>query len=199
MSGYLRDRLAALVSLALLVALAGGTYYLAEWASDGGDSPDTQSRHEADFFVDGLTAVKLDASGQPTFRIAAIRMRHFPDDGSLEYDEPRMLSLAADRPPMTVQARHARSDANGVETFLSGEVIVVREAAASEPELRIRSDALVLDSDTQIAKTDRPVVVTRGGSRLTGVGMEFNNAARRLTVESEVRGTWAATSAAASD
>jgi LPS export ABC transporter protein LptC len=54
----------------------------------------------------------------------------------------------------------------------------------------VRTDHVIIYSDTEIAKTDRPVTIERGGSTLTGVGMEFDNSARSLTVDSRVRGTW---------
>jgi lipopolysaccharide export system protein LptC len=56
--------------------------------------------------------------------------------------------------------------------------------------MQIRTEFARVFSDREVAITDRPVVVTRGQSTLTGTGMEFNNRARTLRVDAEARGVW---------
>ena len=92
---------------------------------------------------------------------------------------------------MTLRADRGRSTTGGEQTQLHDDVLLTRAAQGKDPELRIQSDYVLLLSQEEIARTDRPVKITQGGSTLTGVGMEFNNSTRVLTVFSRVRGVWA--------
>jgi LPS export ABC transporter protein LptC len=44
---------------------------------------------------------------------------------------------------------------------------------------------------TEQARTPEPVLITEGSSRLTGVGMEYDNAKRVLELKARVSGTYA--------
>jgi lipopolysaccharide export system protein LptC len=185
------DRLAAAASLLLLLVLAAGSYYLAEMSRRFASAPgSTEPRHEPDYFVEDLVLTRVNAQGDPAFRLSAQRMVHYPDDDSTAYERPVLVSLDPARPPLRLVANTGTSTADGVETRLHGDVVMTREEAPGEPPMTVRTDYVVLYSLTEIAKTDRPVEIDYGSSILTGVGMEFDNAARSLTVDSQVRGTW---------
>jgi lipopolysaccharide export system protein LptC len=185
------DRLAAAASLLLLLGLAGGSYYLAEISRRLAVEPtDRKARHEPDYFVEGLVLTRVNAEGDPAFRLSAERMVHYPDDESIAYTRPVVVSLDPAKPQMRVVADTGTSTADGIETHLRGDVLMTREAGDGDPPMTVRTDYMIIYSDTEIARTDRPVEIDRGGSILTGVGMEFDNAARSLTVDSRVRGTW---------
>jgi lipopolysaccharide export system protein LptC len=74
--------------------------------------------------------------------------------------------------------------------LLTGEVRLVREAGEGQPEMIIETDRAVVLPDSEIARTDQPVVIRRGEDRLTGTGMEFNNVDRSLRVDSQVRASF---------
>ncbi|MGD9945755.1 MAG: LPS export ABC transporter periplasmic protein LptC [Burkholderiaceae bacterium] len=191
MTPRLYDRLAAGLSLLLLLALAGATYYLAEIAMrQTGPGVERVLGHEPDYFVEGLVFTRINQRGDPVFRISAERMLHYADDDSTAYTKPVAVSLDPSKPRLTLRADEGSSDAGGNETHLHGNVIMERAATPSEPAMVATTEQLVLHSDTEIAVTDLPVRVVQGESVLTGVGMEFNNAARSLRVDSQVRITW---------
>lgn len=185
------DRFAATLSLLLLAALAAGSYYLAEMSRRMTIEPgSTALRHEPDYFVEKLVFTRVNAQGEPAFRLSAERMVHYPDDLSTEYSRPEVVSLDTEKPRLRLVGDTGKSSADGVETHLYGDVVMTREAGGGDPAMTVRTDHVVIYSDTEIVKTDRPVTIERGGSTLTGVGMEFDNSARSLTVDSRVRGTW---------
>jgi len=185
------DRFAALLSLLLLAVLAGGSYYLAEMSRRLATGPaPAELRHEPDYFVERLVFTRVNAEGDPAFRLSAERMVHYPDDRSTEYRNPEVVSLDPAKPLLRLVGDTGTSSADGVETHLRGNVVMTRAAGGGDPAMTVRTDHVVIYSDTEIARTDRPVVIERGGSTLTGVGMEFDNSARSLTVDSRVRGTW---------
>ncbi len=96
--------------MALLAGLAGFSYYLAE-LSDRVERPaaDPRLAHEPDYFVEGFAVTRLNATGEPVFRMSAERLVHFPDDDSSEFDAARLVSLDPTKPLVTLsrRARHA--------------------------------------------------------------------------------------------
>jgi 4-hydroxybenzoate polyprenyltransferase len=60
-------------------------------------------------------------------------------------------------------------------------------ATATAAPLRADTDYAVVLPDRDIVRTDWPVTIVQGGSRLTGVGMEIDNRTRQLQVNSQVR------------
>ncbi len=186
-----QDRLAAAVSLLLILTLAAGSYYLAEIAAEAmGPAGVRKITHEPDYFVDGLALTKVNARGEPAFLLSAERMVHYPDDESSEFVQPRMVSLNPARPQVSLRAETARTDTKGDETELRGKVVLIRKSDGADPEMSVRSEHMIISTKTEIARTDQAVEILRGTSRLTGVGMEFDNAARHLQIDSRVRGTW---------
>lgn len=186
------DRLAAGLSIALLAGLAGLSYYLAELSGRmertvGAHAP----AHEPDYFVEGLALTRLNPSGQPVFRMSADRMVHFPDDDSSEFQNPLLVSLDPARPLVTLRAERGRATSGGEQTHLYDAVRLTRAAAGGRPPLQVDTDYVLLLPQQDIARTDHPVRITQGDSSLTGVGMEFDNAARVLKVQSRVQGVWA--------
>ncbi|HMM52619.1 MAG TPA: LPS export ABC transporter periplasmic protein LptC [Burkholderiaceae bacterium] len=191
MTPRFHDRLAAGISIALLLALAAGTYFLAQTSlRDEGPAAARLLTHDPDYFVEDLVFTRINNHGAPVFRVSANRMVHYPDDESSDFEQPVMVSLDPEKPRVTVRADRGSTSADGAETVLTGNVVLVRDADAGEPRMTIRTESATVYSETEIARTDLPVRIERGDSVLTGVGMEFNNAARSLRVDSRVQLTW---------
>jgi lipopolysaccharide export system protein LptC len=185
------DRLAAAVSVGLLLTLAAGSYYLAEIAQRfvmPGLVQDTTDI--ADAFGENVLLLRLNDRGEPAFRMSADRMEHFRRSDTTRYTRPTMVSLDPAQPRVTVTALRGQSVRESQETLLEGSVQLDRPGTAIDPPMQIRTEFARVFSDREVAITDRPVVVTRGQSTLTGTGMEFNNRARTLRVDSEARGVW---------
>ena len=186
------DRLAAVFSVALLAGLGGFSYYLAEQAERADRRPTARGAlHEPDYFVEGFALVRTNPRGEPTFRMSAARLTHYPDDDSSELERPVLVSLDPSKPQVTLTAERGRANAGGKSTELFDQVTLVRKSVGNQPELRIETSYALLLPEEDIARTDRPVRITHGDSSLTGEGMEFDNAARVLTVRSKVQGVWA--------
>lgn len=190
MEARLYDRMAAALSVAFLLLLGAGTYYLAAWATRD-KSPAIQTKtNDPDVFVEGVSLTRTDHVGTPVFQMSADRMRHFPIDGSSKFDSPRLVSLDPTQPVVTLRADRAIASAQGQETVLIGNVILTRPASSDKTELIIRTERLTLIGESEIARTDAPVSIVQGNARLTATGMEFDNLTRDLRLFSQVRGFW---------
>lgn len=185
------DRLAATVSVGLLLTLAAGSYYLSEIAQRFVMPGLVQGTADiADAFGENVLLLRLNDRGEPAFRMSADRMEHFRRSDTTRYTRPTMVSLDPAQPRVTVTALRGQSVRESQETILEGSVQLDRPGTAVDPPMQIRTEFATVFSDREVAITDRPVVVTRGQSTLTGTGMEFNNRARTLRVDSEARGVW---------
>jgi lipopolysaccharide export system protein LptC len=144
----------------------------------------------ADAFGENVLLLRLNERGEPAFRMSADRMEHFRRSDTTRYTRPTMVSLDPAQPRVTVTALRGQSVRESQETILEGSVQLDRPGTAIDPPMQIRTEFARVFSDRELAVTDRPVVVTRGQSTLTGTGMEFNNRARTLRVDAEARGVW---------
>lgn len=201
MNARLFDRLAAVASMLILVGLGLSSYFLAQQAERILRAPASgPMTHEPDYFVDRLKVLKVDEQGAPSLRIEAQRMRHFPDDRTVEFESPRIVTLASDRPEIRVQASRGIGPDDGSKVELIGAVEIRREAQARDsltsPAAAPRSRALTATTtratvllDERIVTSGEPVEIEIGADRLSGTGMRLESESRRLEVESAVRAT----------
>jgi lipopolysaccharide export system protein LptC len=191
MNARLYDRMAALLAVFLLSALAVFTYYLAEFANRG-EKPAASKvvRHEQDYFVERFTVIKLNAQGQPAFRLAADLMKHFPDDDSTEFIKPKLVSLDKSKPSITVVSDQGKTGPQGELVELFGNVVLTRAPNEKSKLLTLYTELLLVNTNNETGVTEKPVRITQGASELTGVGMDFDNLNRLFTLHSNVKSTW---------
>ena len=80
------------------------------------------------------------------------------------------------------------SDLGGKLVYLDGHVEMRRPDANGGPPLIIDTEHMTVDLDTNIASTDDPVQMTKGVSRMTGVGMDAYMQDNRMVLRTLVRG-----------
>jgi lipopolysaccharide export system protein LptC len=185
-----RDRVSNLFPLLLLLALAAGTLWLERAVQAPERDLSGKLRHDPDFIAEEFGVTKMSVTGKPEYSLSAARMLHYPDDESTDIVEPHLVQRHDDDPRIVVRADRGKVSRNGEEASFFGNVEVVREAGKGRSELRMRTEYLQIVPDKDIARTDKPVIITEGRSRLAGVGMELNNKTRQFKLLSQVRGTY---------
>ena len=188
----LRERLPVIASIGMLAVLAGMTGFLAQRASqEHRSTPQRTNPERPDWFIEGFHLVRLGLSERVTWQITAQRMQHRPQNDAVELVQPTLVRLEPGRPSMVIRAQEAETLELGDLTHLRGQVEVTRAADRNGPALKIRTERLDVLAPKDLARATGPVRIERGGSNLTGIGMEFDNAARRLQVFADVQGQWA--------
>jgi lipopolysaccharide export system protein LptC len=186
----MKTRVTSLFPLALMILLAALTFWL-EWAvrapAAGGAAA---KRHDPDFIVDNFTITRYGDSGRIESSLTARKMIHYPDDETTHLDLPRVVSFKPDAPRVLITANQGKLSKDGEEANFYGDVVVLREANAAQPELRVMTERLQIDQKTDTAHTDDPVVILQEASRLTGVGMDVSKKDRTIKLRSQVRGTF---------
>ncbi|MTW20235.1 LPS export ABC transporter periplasmic protein LptC [Allochromatium palmeri] len=126
-----------------------------------------------DYIVQGLSALETDATGEPSRRLKAERLRHYADEDLSELDEPRLVLYRPDGPPWFAQARLGTVQAEGDQVQLSGAVRLDREADASNRPMHLETERLDIWRQTGLAETDLPVRIDSDGDWVTANGMRL--------------------------
>jgi len=185
-----RDRVSTLFPLLLILALAAGSLWLERAVQAPERDKSGKMRHDPDFIAEDFGITKIDATGKPEYILSAARMQHYPDDESTSVTAPQLVQRHEDANPIVIRAERGMITQNGEEASFYGSVVVVREAGRGQNELRLQTEYLQVIPDRDLARTDQPVFITEGRSKLSGVGMEFNNKTRQFALQSQVRGTF---------
>jgi lipopolysaccharide export system protein LptC len=185
-----RDRASSLFPLLLILALAAASLWLERAVQAPEHDKSGKMRHDPDFIAEDFGITKMDVTGKPEYILSAERMQHYPDDESTSVVAPRLVQRHDNAKPVVIRADRGLIAKNGKEASFYGSVVVVREAGRGQSELRVQTEYLQVVPDRDLARTDKPVIITEGRSRLSGIGMEFNNRTRQFALQSQVRGTF---------
>jgi LPS export ABC transporter protein LptC len=69
-------------------------------------------------------------------------------------------------------------------------VVLRREALAESGESRMQTSFLHVVRARSLVRTDREVTVSEQGRTLVGLGMEYDNESRQLSLQAQVRGVF---------
>jgi lipopolysaccharide export system protein LptC len=183
----MNDRLVAWAPVVLLVLLALLTFWLDYKVQPPPVRADGGSRHDPDFYVEGFAATKMNPDGTRRYALTGVRLVHYPDDDSTELESPQLVYFDYQRAPVTMRAEQAQIAQGGDDVYFTGNVQIVRDAYADNPELGVFTTYLHVVPDLEIARTDKPVTMIEGNSTASSVGLEFDNKTREIRLLSRVR------------
>ena len=189
------ERLTGSFPLLLLAALAALTFWLDQVVQPKPRPADATSRHDPDYIVDNLAAVRTNETGAASYSLSAAKMVHYPDDDTTLLTLPRLVSYRSAQAPVTITAREALVSSNGENVYFKEDVKVTRAAYGDQSEMVMLTTFLHVIPDDNIAKTDRPVTITDASTVVNAVGLELNSETRVLKLLSRVRGTYDPTKA----
>lgn len=174
--------------LALMIGLAMMSLWL-EYAVRGGEQGTrSEMRQDPDFYIENFTTTDISAQGRPRATLSAKRMVHYPHNETSHLEEPHLIHMTPDRPPVHITAERGLVTGTGEEVELFDNVVVRRLATAQNPELKVETSYLQVFPDDRLARTPKEVLITEGASRLKGVGMEVNSSTGQLKLQSKVTG-----------
>lgn len=186
-----RFRLAVILSL--LSALALASFWLFEVMRRAADetSPDAK-RTEPDFYAENFSYIKISSTGKAQYHISGTRLTHNPQDDSYDITLPVIRNVRGEEPPLTIRSERATVNNDNSQVHLYDDVQMDRPSSPRNQPMHVTSEYMLVLPDDDIVKTDKPVEITLGSSRLTGTGMLANNATRELHLASNVHGTYQA-------
>lgn len=190
MNDSLQRRVPALLTLALVVLLAGGSYWALE-VTRRSNEPTTEraQRTEPDYIIDQFSYVAVARDGKAEYVVEGERLMHDPVTDASLVQRPRVRSYAPDRAPMTLRSRTAHINSDHSEIRLHDDVHLERPQTRDSESLTVDSEFMLVLPDQDIVKTDRAVRARLGDSLMTGSGMIADNQQRSLTVHGPVSAT----------
>jgi lipopolysaccharide export system protein LptC len=171
----------------LALMLAGvfftfGSFWLVQVMRGGDDVHNVNVGDDPDYIIDNFSFVRMTETGQPRYVISGERLTHRPANNTSVIDKPVVQSMSTEHPRMTITADNAHVNQEQNQIDLAGNVDISRPGSKTTQPLRIRTEALTLLPDEDIAKTDKPIRMTLGAASVSGVGMVANNATQQLTL-----------------
>ena len=188
------DRVVGWLPILLLGGLAALTFWLDAQVRDPGPGRDGAGRHEPDLVAEGVRAVELDAEGRPTQTLSASRARHYPDDGTIEFEDPKLAVARPGQPTFKVDAKRARVSGDRENAYFEGSVRATREPVpgagdGDDARITLSTEFLHVIPKQDRAQTDKPVTIEEGRGIIRATGLVLDNASKTLKLKSEVRGT----------
>ena len=184
------ERVSASFPFLLLASLAGLTFWLDQAVQLPAPTGAAAKRHDPDYFVDGLSAVKMNPEGKVNYTLAADKMVHYPDDDTTHLTNPRWVSLSPGKAPVTITADQGLVSSNGENVYFQDHVRVERDPSGTQSRLVLETSFLHVIPDQDIAKTDRPVTIMDANTVVHAVGLELNSETRVLKLLANVKGVY---------
>jgi len=179
--------------LVLLTLLASLTFWLDSSVQSAPAFLNGSLRHEPDYLVEKFVAVSMSREGAPHYTLSANKMLHYPDDDSTHLEQPVFVSndpLHSDQPQFRVNADQAKLSSDGENVYLSGNVVVKKEAMAGSGALTVSTQFLHLIPGLDKVITDKPLMITHESAVVNAVGMEMDNRSGVTRLLSQVRGVY---------
>ena len=183
------ERLASWFAIVLVAVVLGTSYWYARTLRLG-PGQEAGRIGTVDFFAEDIALTGFDSLGRAHYRLFADRMTHFGNSDDIDLDKPRILSLRSDQPQVQATALHAHATNNAQTLQMSGDVVITRQASAGRPPMKMQTEELSAVPDEDHFWTDEPVRLESGASVMNARGMDFDNIARRVELDSEVVGTF---------
>ncbi len=191
MNNEISRRLPALLLLITGTLLAAGSFWLLEVTRRSDDTGAQQEkRTEPDYYAEDFRYTKVAPNGQAEYVVEGKKLVHTPADDISHVDQPVLYSYSKERPPMTLRSNTARINGDHSEVHLHGKVHLERPQARGNETMTVDSDYMLVLTNKDIVKTDRPVHITLGKSTLDGVGMVADSREQQVSLLSRVNGTY---------
>lgn len=181
-------RHAIIFPLAVLVLLAAITLWIDRTVQAPENKINGSARHDPDYIVNNFVTTKTDINGNIQYVLAAVEMKHYPDDDSTHLTRPRLTQYANSKPYTQIESLEGLVSSDGETVQFIGNVKLVRQASRDRGEMTMRTQYLNVKPDTEVATTDRPVVITEAPKTVVhAVGMIYDKKKRTIQLLNKVR------------
>ncbi|HEY6043957.1 MAG TPA: LPS export ABC transporter periplasmic protein LptC, partial [Nitrosospira sp.] len=91
------------------------------------------------------------------------------------------------KPAVQIKSDQAKIPGNNENIYLTGNVMLLRNAGKGRGETTLATSLLHLIPNDDIARTDKPVVITEKNAVIKAIGMEMNNRTNVIQLWSQVK------------
>ena len=181
-------RTAYIFPLVLLSLMALLTFWISHSVQPSAAKIDGSSRHDPDYIVNNFVTTQTDINGDLRYKLAAVEMKHFPDDDSTVLQRPRYTQFAVDKPYTQVEGLRGYVSSNGEQVEVVDNVKVVRQAFEEKGEMTVDTDYLKIFPDDEVVQTPSPVVIRQAPKTVIyATGMVYDKKSRTVTLLNKVK------------
>lgn len=117
-----------------LIALAAGSWWLAELGTQVAPVFDSAQRHDPDLIVEDFHSTVMSETGQPQYELRAKRLVHYGDDDSSEIELPHFIQHTPGGAPLHARAQRGFVPHDTPYIKLSGDVHVTQGRDPNRPD-----------------------------------------------------------------
>lgn len=186
------DALASYLPLLILGLLALGSWWLVKnTAPPSAPRAAAAPRHEPDYTMQGFAVQRYTAQGALRAELDGATLRHFPDDGTLEVEQPKVRAYSADGSLTQASAERALANGDVSEVQLLGDARVTRTpSAAGEEPMSFRGEFLHAFIKTEQLRSHLPVTMTRGATVIRADSLFYDHLERTVSMKGRVRASF---------
>jgi lipopolysaccharide export system protein LptC len=140
-----------------------------------------------DYMAENFSAVEMGEDGTTRHMLLAKKLVHYANDDTTDLEQPYFIETQPGKPVVQVKSDRAKISGNNENIYLLGNVMLFRNAGKGRGETDLTTSSLHLIPNEDIAKTDKPVVITERNSVIRAIGMEMNNRTNVTQLWSQVR------------
>jgi lipopolysaccharide export system protein LptC len=140
-----------------------------------------------DYMAENFSAVEMGEDGTTRHMLLAKKLVHYANDDTTDLEQPYFIETQPGKPVVQVKSDQAKISGNNENIYLLGNVMLLRNAGKGRGETDLTTSSLHLIPNEDIAKTDKPVVITERNSVIRAIGMEMNNRTNVTQLWSQVR------------
>ncbi len=174
------ERLSIYMPVVLMGLLAMGSYWLLRSTPPAVvPTPIQAAVHEATDVMRRFSVRTYAGDGTLKSEVFGQEARRFPDDRSMEIDHARIRVIDPNGSVITAEAERIWVNAGHEEYELTGNAVVVREAATLPAgqvlaRLEFQGEHLYIYAQDQRLLSRRPVLLLRGADRITADRMDWS-------------------------
>lgn len=171
------------VLLAVLLLL---TLWLDKNLQRSDSQQDNGVQQEIDYIIENLDGIQVNHELKVNRFFSADKLTHYPAGDITRLEHIGLVSIELDKPLLRVTSSQAELTGEDNDIFLTRNVAIIRGEDKDKDKITMLTDFLHLIPDMDIAKTDRPVTVTRMNSVINAVGLFMNNQTGEILLQSRV-------------
>jgi len=158
---------------------------ITEYSGDNYQAKRASSSRYIEVFMNEFELTAMNDAGTPNYTLNGSYLQRFNDTDETEIKEP-IIQFLQQSGHWKVSAE--RAIINDTEETIQLDTNVVMQQQNIEPAITFRTQSLLLDTKTQIARTEKQVEIIQGISNIKSQGMIFNNMTHELELSSNVNG-----------
>ena len=175
-----------LISFSLFIVIAIIVWWsITEDFSDSHQLQQTSNKPYVDIFMNEFELTAMDDSGAPSYILHGSHLQQFNNSDDIEIEQP-VIHLLKQNDQWKIIADSAILNNKNKTIQLNNNVLMQQQNI--EPAISIRTQTIVMHTETQIAQTQALVDITQGLSQIKSDGMIFNNITSELELLSNVSG-----------